>query len=265
MKTSAGRVWCSCTTKLALASCSLLAIGVSASAQSATAQCSTFEQIRIEAQDKASAVRTAIEHKAERQEICAVVQRFYAAEGIVVKFLEDNKTECRVPEQAIDTAKENHERTLKFRTAACTEGNGAPSVGMADHGSRAPVSVPMQIEGGIYVVRVLINNAIALDFVVDSGAADVSIPADVAMTLMRTGTLKKSDFLGEKTYLLADGSTVPSQTFSIRSLKVGSKVLENVTGSIASVKGSLLLGQSFLSRFKSWSVDNAKHALLLSE
>jgi hypothetical protein len=27
----------------------------------------------------------------------------------------------------------------------------------------------------------------------------------------------------------------------------------------------LLLGQTFLSRFKSWSVDNAKHALVLSE
>jgi predicted aspartyl protease len=101
-----------------------------------------------------------------------------------------------------------------------------------------------------------------LDFVVDSGATDVSIPADVVMTLMRTGTLAKSDFLGEKTYVLADGSTVPSQTFRIRSLKVGSKVLQNVSGSVASVEGSLLLGQSFLSRFKSWSVDNAKHALV---
>ena len=126
-------------------------------------------------------------------------------------------------------------------------------------------SVSMRMEGGIYVVPVLINDAITLNFVVDSGAVDVSIPADVVMTLMRTGTLKEADFLGEKTYVLADGSEVPSQTFRIRSLKVGSKVLENVTGSVASVKGGLLLGQSFLSRFKSWSIDNAKHALLLSE
>jgi predicted aspartyl protease len=132
-------------------------------------------------------------------------------------------------------------------------------------GSSAPMSVPMQIGGGIYVVPVLINDAITLDFVVDSGAADVSIPADVVMTLMRTGTLKESDFLGEKTYVLADGSKVPSQTFRIRSLKVGGKVLQNVNGSVASVQGSLLLGQSFLGRFKSWSVDNTKHALLLSE
>jgi len=114
-------------------------------------------------------------------------------------------------------------------------------------------------------VPVLINEAITLNFVVDSGAAHVSIPADAVITLMQTGTLKNTDFLGEQTYVLADGSTIPSQTFRIKSLKVGNKVLENVIGSIASVKGSLLLGRSFLSRFKSWSVDNTKHALLLSE
>ena len=126
-------------------------------------------------------------------------------------------------------------------------------------------SIPMRMEGGTYVVPALINNAITLDFIVDSGAADVSIPADVVMTLMRTKTLKETDFLGEQTYVLADGSKVPSQTFVIRSLKVGSKVLENVNGSVSSVKGTLLLGQSFLSRFKSWSVDNTIQALLLSE
>jgi hypothetical protein len=35
-------------------------------------------------------------------------------------------------------------------------------------------------------------------------------------------------------------------------------VIENVKGSVANVKGDLLLGQSFLSRFKSWSIDNAR-------
>jgi hypothetical protein len=83
----------------------------------------------------------------------------------------------------------------------------------------------MLSNGGTFAVPVVINGAIALDFIVDSGAADVSIPADVVITLMRTGTIKESDFLGQKTYMLADGSKVPSQTFRIRSLKVGDRVL----------------------------------------
>ena len=124
-------------------------------------------------------------------------------------------------------------------------------------------SVPMQKQNGIFVVPVLINDSITLKFVVDSGASDVSIPADVVMTLMRTGTLTENDFLGTQTYKLADGSKVPSRTFRLKSLKVGDMVIENVTGSMAAVEGSLLLGQSFLGRFKSWSIDNTKHALVL--
>ncbi len=108
-----------------------------------------------------------------------------------------------------------------------------------------------------------INGALTLKFVVDSGAADVSIPADVFMTLLRTDTITEGDFLGKQTYQLADRSTVPSQRSVIRSLKVGDRILENVTGSVAPVAGSLLLGQSFLSRFKSWSIDNQRQALIL--
>ena len=89
----------------------------------------------------------------------------------------------------------------------------------------------------------------------DSGAADVSIPADVVGTLIRTGTLTETDFVGEQTYRLADGSRIKSKTFRIRQLKVGDRVMENVLGSVADVKGSLLLGQSFLSRFKKVSFD----------
>ena len=81
--------------------------------------------------------------------------------------------------------------------------------------------------------------------------------------LVRTGTLTSDDFLGSQTYTLADGSTTPSQRFVIRSLRVGDRVLENVTGSIAPVQGSLLLGQSFLSRFNSWSFDNQRQVLIL--
>jgi len=64
---------------------------------------------------------------------------------------------------------------------------------------------------------------------IDSGATDVAVPADVVLTLIRTGSIAKEDFLGEQQYQLADGSTVPSPVFTIRSLKVGDKVLESVS------------------------------------
>jgi hypothetical protein len=45
---------------------------------------------------------------------------------------------------------------------------------------------------------------------------------------------------------------------------VGTVVLENVSTSISpSDGGPLLLGQSFLERFRIWSIDNLRQALVL--
>jgi predicted aspartyl protease len=123
--------------------------------------------------------------------------------------------------------------------------------------------VQLNSDGGVLTVPVEINGAITLDFIIDSGASDVSVPADVVSTLIRTRTIRPSDFIGQQTYILADGTEAPSAVFVIRSLKIGGHVVENVRGSIGSPKGSLLLGQSFLRNFRSWSIDNRKHALVL--
>ena len=123
--------------------------------------------------------------------------------------------------------------------------------------------VPLVLQGGIFTVDVRINDLLTLRFNVDSGSADVTIPADVVMTLYRTGTITDGDFLGEQQYQLADGSVIKSRTFRIRTLTVGNHTLTNVRGSVADVNGALLLGQSFLTRFRSWSIDNEKHELIL--
>jgi clan AA aspartic protease (TIGR02281 family) len=126
---------------------------------------------------------------------------------------------------------------------------------------KAEIVISMRRLGGIHVVPVLINGAITLDFAVDSGAADVSIPANVVSRL----ALADADFIGERRYQLADGSTTVLKTFRIRSLKVGDTVVEDVIGSVAPAQGFPLLGQSFLRQFRSWSIDNATHELLLKK
>jgi clan AA aspartic protease (TIGR02281 family) len=123
--------------------------------------------------------------------------------------------------------------------------------------------VRMIQSGGTYKVPARLNDQITLNFTVDSGASDVSVPADVVLTLIRTNTITDSDFRGEQTYRLADGSTVKSRQFILRTITVGNKVVHNVTASVADIKGSLLLGQSFLKQFRSWSIDNNTNELIL--
>jgi len=101
-------------------------------------------------------------------------------------------------------------------------------------------------------------------FIVDSGSADVSIPEDLASTLIKSGTMTNADLLGSKTYMLADGSLVPSKIYRMASLRIGGMVMNNVTVRVAASKSSLLLGQSFLSRLQSWSMDNARKVMIIN-
>ena len=132
-------------------------------------------------------------------------------------------------------------------------------------GAASSESVPLIHEHGTLQVPVVINGKISLNFTIDSGATDVSIPANVFFTLTRGGTVSPHDFLDKRVYKLADGSTEISQRFRIRSLRVGNLELRDVIASVVPSAGSLLLGQSFLSRLKSWSIDNERQALLITE
>jgi predicted aspartyl protease len=51
----------------------------------------------------------------------------------------------------------------------------------ADNAGRTEVALSQS--GGTFQVPVIINGALRLDFVIDSGASAVSIPADVVQTL----------------------------------------------------------------------------------
>ena len=85
-------------------------------------ECNDFLKLRDATAQKAGLVRTATQKGADRKEVCNLVTSFAASEGAMVKFLQDNKTWCAIPEQAVAQAKAGHEKTLKFRTAACAEG-----------------------------------------------------------------------------------------------------------------------------------------------
>jgi clan AA aspartic protease (TIGR02281 family) len=125
-------------------------------------------------------------------------------------------------------------------------------------------SVPLVNEHGSLQVPVVINGKASFDFTIDSGATDVCIPANVFYSLINAGTVSQQDYLDKRPYKLADGSTRYAQRFRIRSLRVGGLELRDVTASVVPAAGSLLLGQSFLSRLKSWSIDNERRVLAIT-
>ena len=90
--------------------------------QPPSAICANFPKLRDEAKTKADAISAIGKRHGDRQQMCAAVQTFTAAEEKVVKFLEDNKAGCGVPDQAVAQAKAMHAHTMQFRDTVCAEG-----------------------------------------------------------------------------------------------------------------------------------------------
>jgi aspartyl protease family protein len=124
--------------------------------------------------------------------------------------------------------------------------------------------VKVKKSNGVFSVPVELNGVLKIDFIFDSGASDVSISTDVALTLLKTGTIKKEDWLDGAYYKFADGSTAKSKRFRMSSIKIGNKIIKNVTCSISnSIDAPMLLGQSVLSKFGKYTFDNVNQKLII--
>lgn len=123
--------------------------------------------------------------------------------------------------------------------------------------------IPMLMDSGIYNIRINLNNKISLRALLDSGAAETSIPNDIIVFLIKTGTITDSDILDTKEYTLADGSVKSYRRVNIKQLQVGNVILFNVTGIIGDSSSSILLGQTFFKKFPSYSINNIRQVLIL--
>lgn len=102
-------------------------------------QCNKFVALNSATQDKANAVKAAMQSKADRKEICRLVTAFVGSEGTVVKFLIDNKTWCGVPDQTVVAAQAAHEKSLKFREVVCADAPAPKPPSLSDAIKTAPV------------------------------------------------------------------------------------------------------------------------------
>lgn len=137
---------------LCLAAASLPLGAAGASAQTGPMgmpqQCTKFPALSQATQIKANAVSAAMKAKVDRKEICRLMTAFVASEGVVVKFLIDNKTWCGVPDQAVAAAKTNHEKSIKFRDAACTSAPEPKAPTLSDAIKTTPVDTSANTKAG---------------------------------------------------------------------------------------------------------------------
>ena len=124
------------------------------------------------------------------------------------------------------------------------------------------LAIPLKYSNGVFYVSVQING-IQYPFILDSGASETTISEKVEKQLVNRGLIKPSNYLSNGLYKLADGSIVESRRVRIPKITVGNKTIFNVVAAVNAKRSPNLLGQSFLNKINSWTIDNANHQLII--
>lgn len=137
--------------------------------------------------------------------------------------------------------------------------NSADIKGTSNNGS-----VKLEINNGVYHVYVTIGG-VKKKFVLDSGASDVSLSEEVERELINSGVIKKEYYIESALYKIADGTIVQCRRLILPEIKIGGFTVNNVRAAVGVGSTPLLLGKSFLDKFKKWTIDNASQTLNLEK
>ncbi len=113
-------------------------------------------------------------------------------------------------------------------------------------------------ENGVLSIKATIGGKVVANFILDSGAGECNISSDLEKKLIENGIIKNTDYLNNGLYKLADGSIIENKRVKITKISIGNKQIKNVIVSIGPSNSPNLLGQSFLKKLDSWSIDNSK-------
>lgn len=117
--------------------------------------------------------------------------------------------------------------------------------------------------GGTFNVDCSVNG-LPLSMIFDTGASDVTISKVEADFMLKNNYLSKDDIKGKKYYQVADGAISEGTVITLKEVKIGDAVLHNVDASVVkSQKAPLLLGESVLQKFGTFTVDNINSKLII--
>lgn len=133
----------------------------------------------------------------------------------------------------------------------------------SDVKNKSESKVTLIEENGVNILNVSIGGETVSKFILDSGAGECNISSDLEKKLIANGIIRKTDYLDNGLYKLANGSIIENKRVKISKIKIGNKTISNIIVSIGPVGSPNLLGQSFLNKLNKWTIDNSKKLLII--
>jgi len=123
--------------------------------------------------------------------------------------------------------------------------------------------IPLEKHGGVFYLTLSLGGVL-VDGVLDSGASEISIPKALEDYMLKNYIIDSSDYTTPGLYMIADGSISMKPRFTLPYVKIDDIEVRNVICSLNDSEDVILIGNSFLERFRSWEIDNTEQILKLN-
>ena len=133
---------------------------------------------------------------------------------------------------------------------------------------------PDDISGSVYSSKILLidyNNGLKIKieiegvvkyFLFDTGASDLIIDRSFERELLINGAIDKSNYIGKRSYVLANNEEIIADIIKVNNLKIGDFILNNVVIAVVE-EGGMLCGKSLLDKFRNWEFNKLNNSLIL--
>ena len=124
------------------------------------------------------------------------------------------------------------------------------------------VRIKMSEENGVRYIPMKINGQ-ELNFIFDTGASSICISTLESWVLVKNGLLSENDVIGQQGFTDATGSFSVGAKINLKSVQIGNRELKNVEAIIIeNPEAACLLGQTVLSRFGKYTIDNQNNEII---
>lgn len=122
----------------------------------------------------------------------------------------------------------------------------------------AQKTIEMIPYNGVYQIDCKVND-IPMKFILDTGASEVSLSSTEALFLIKQGLITEEDILSPTKYRNANGEILEGTKIKLKTIEVAGLIINDITATVVDeLNAPLLLGQSFLSKLGTISIDGNK-------
>ena len=105
-------------------------------------------------------------------------------------------------------------------------------------------------------------NGSTLSFTFDAKEKELYISQEYALKLLKDGVIDKTDFQGEATKIIGEGTIADKAVFIIREMRIGRNTVKDIEATVNRKTNGIRFGENTLKRFGDFSIDSKKSLII---